>query len=72
MFTHSFQLILIFSCAIVIVMIAAYGVYCRSRANSFVGTGRVTDIHTWALKANISWIASFVLAIAMIIPFIVS
>ncbi|QHS55986.1 hypothetical protein GWR56_10735 [Mucilaginibacter sp. 14171R-50] len=55
----------------IIGLVAAYGLYCRKRYISFLGTGRVTDIQTWELKATLSWIATSVLVFAMIIPLII-
>nr|WP_067059499.1 hypothetical protein [Mucilaginibacter sp. L294] len=70
MFTHNFQLILIFFSIIAIVFLGVYAVYCRRRAKSFVGTGRLTDIESWAIKSTIMWIATFMLAFVMAIQFI--
>lgn len=70
MLTHGFQLILIFSAATIVVLLAAYAVYCRNRARSFVNTGRLTDIEIWSMKATISWVATFILALAAITPFL--
>jgi hypothetical protein len=72
MFTREFQLILIFFSITVIVLLGVYAAYCRRRANSFVGTGRITDIENWALKSTIMWIVTFMLALVMSIQFILS
>jgi hypothetical protein len=65
MFSRDFQLIVVFFSATVIVILGAYAAYCRRRAKSYVNTGRLTDIHTWAIKSTIMWIVTFVLAFAM-------
>ena len=70
MFTQSFQLVLIFSAATIIIMLAVYATYCRKRARAFATTGRLTDVEIWAMKSTISWIATFVLTFASIVPFI--
>jgi hypothetical protein len=72
MFTHSFQLTLIFFGISVIVLMAVYAIYCRRRANSFINTGRVTDIANWSIKSTITWIITFVLAFVMAAQFVLS
>lgn len=72
MFTHNFQLLLIFFSASVIIFLGVYAAYCRKRAKSFVNTGRLTDVQAWAIKSELMWIATFVLAFAMASGFILS
>jgi len=70
MFTHNFQLIIIFFSIAVVIFLGVYGAYCHKRAKSFVGTGRLTDIENWAIKSTIMWIATYMLAFVMAIQFI--
>lgn len=70
MFTHSFKLILIFSTAAIVVLLAAYAVYCQSKARSFANTGRLTDVQDWSMRATLSWIATFVISFAAVTPFL--
>jgi hypothetical protein len=72
MFTRDFQLIMIFFSAIVIVFLGVYAAYCRRRAKAFVNTGRLTDVEIWAMKSNIMWIATFVLAFAFAAQFVLN
>lgn len=72
MFTREFQLILIVFSVTVIVFLGVYAAYCRRKANSFVGTGRVTDIQEWATKSTIMWIVTFVLAFLATTQFVLS
>ncbi len=71
MFTSSFQLVLIFSTATIIVMLAIYAVYCHNRARASATKGRLTDVETWAMKSTISWIGTFFLTLAAIVPFMI-
>ncbi|MCO5934036.1 hypothetical protein NAF17_00670 [Mucilaginibacter sp. RB4R14] len=71
MFTSSFQLVIIFSIASIIVMLAVYALYCHNRARVFATKGRVTDVETWAMKSIISWIGAFFLTLAAIVPFMI-
>jgi hypothetical protein len=65
MFTHDFQLIVIFFSTAVIVLLGGYAAYCSRRAKSYLRTGRLTDIQIWATKSTIMWIVTFVLAFVM-------
>lgn len=65
MLTHSFQLNLIVFVTAAIIALVAYGWYCRSRSNSFVGTGRAAEIEMWTIKAALSWLAGIALTLAM-------
>lgn len=65
MFTHDFQLIVLFFSATVIVLLGVYAAYCRRRAKSYLRTGRLTDIQIWATKSTVMWIVTFVLAFVM-------
>ncbi|MFD0765591.1 hypothetical protein ACFQZI_12075 [Mucilaginibacter lutimaris] len=71
MFTQTFQLIVVFTTATVIVLLGAYAVYCHNRASAFAHTGRLTDVQTWAMKSTLSWIATIVLILAAITPLII-
>jgi hypothetical protein len=72
MFTHDFQLVILFFSITVIIFLGVYAAYCRRRAKSFVNTGRLTDVENWAMKSTIVWIATFMLAFVMAIQFILS
>ncbi|MCQ6958243.1 hypothetical protein [Mucilaginibacter aquariorum] len=71
MFTRTFQLVLIFSSFVILGLLVAYGWYCRNRSQSFIGSGRVTDIETWHMKATLSWIATFIMMFAMAVWYMV-
>ena len=70
MITHTFQWILVFVFAIIFVMLISYGLYCKRKAKSYMGTGRVAEIEEWLIKATISWLATFGLTIALIVSII--
>ncbi len=70
MFTQTFQLIIIFSTATIILLLAAYAVYCRNRAKAFAHTGRLTDVEIWSMKSTLSWIATFILVLGAVTSFI--
>ncbi|MBB3967533.1 hypothetical protein [Mucilaginibacter phyllosphaerae] len=70
MLTQDFQqLIIFFICSVFILLIAA-GMYCRQRSNAYIGTGRVNDIEAWYLRANIAWVSTACLSLALVIRFI--
>jgi hypothetical protein len=43
MITHTFQIILISVFAVIFVALISYGLYCKRRAKSYMGTGRVAE-----------------------------
>jgi hypothetical protein len=72
MFTRDFQLILILFSAVVIVLLGVYAAYCRKRAKASAGAGRLTDVEVWAMKANLIWITTFVLAFVFAAQFVLN
>jgi len=67
MLTHYFQTLLICFFVFVLFLLIAYGIYCKRKVNSYIGTGRVNDIEIWSAKAAASWTATFVLTLAMLL-----
>lgn len=53
-----------------LVSLVAFALYCRRKSHSFIGTGRVTDIEAWSLKAAISWVATTCITLLVIIEVI--
>lgn len=56
MISATLQLFLMGFCVVVILSTMAFAMYCRQRSKAFIGTGRITDIEAWALRANLSWV----------------
>ncbi|TSD67849.1 hypothetical protein FFF34_010810 [Inquilinus sp. KBS0705] len=70
MLSKDFQRLIIICYVVIFVLIIAFALYCRRRARSYVGTGRVTDIEAWQVKATISWIAAFCLSVTFLFMFL--
>ena len=66
MLTHDFQRLLICFFAIVFLALVAYGWYCRQKANSYIGTGRVAEIESYYYKATAVWIVTFCLSVGVV------
>lgn len=64
MFTTTFEIFLIVACAVTVLAIAGFAVFCRNRAKSFAHTGRLTDVQTWATRSDISWVFAILLGLA--------
>ncbi|WP_158223473.1 MULTISPECIES: hypothetical protein [unclassified Mucilaginibacter] len=47
----------------------AFAVYCRQRAKAFMGTGRITDIESWAMRSNISLVFCAVLTTILLLTY---
>ena len=70
MLTYDFHRLIICFFCVVFILLIAFGMYCRHRSNSYIGTGRVTDIEAWYLRANIAWVSTARLALALVFRFI--
>jgi len=70
MITNNFQLILTFCASALVLMSACFAIYCRKKSKSFVHTGRVTDVVEWHTKSTLSWIFTFFILLAIIVPVI--
>jgi hypothetical protein len=70
MLTNQFELLVAFSVCVLFISLVSFGLYCRYRYNSYEGTGRAYDIDGWYDRANITWIFTFCLSVAMVIKFI--
>ena len=66
MFTRTFELFLIAACAVTALGIIGFAVFCSSKAKAFANTGRLTDVHTWAIRSHISWVIAVIFATAAI------
>ncbi|MFD0793519.1 hypothetical protein ACFQZX_07805 [Mucilaginibacter litoreus] len=65
--TKTFQTILLCSFIFIALSVMTYAMYCKYRSKSFLGSGRITDIQTWAIKANVSWAISVVLTVVVVL-----
>lgn len=63
MLTRTFQLFLIALCAVAVLAIIGFAVFCRYRAKSFVNTGRLTDVQIWATRSDVSWVLAVIFAV---------
>ncbi|MET3978866.1 hypothetical protein ABIB62_001435 [Mucilaginibacter sp. UYP25] len=70
MLTQDFQRLIICFFCVVFVLLIAFGVYCRHRSNSYIGTGRIAEIETWYLRANVAWVSTACLSLGVVITFI--
>ena len=70
MLTADFQKLIICFFAMVVLSLVAYGIYCKRKSNSYIGTGRVAEIESYYYKATIIWIVTFCISIGVIINFI--
>lgn len=71
MLNRNFRLIVICLLATLVVCAAGYGIYSRKKYQSYLGSGRVTDIQSWSAKASISWAISIILSMIIVAQIII-
>ncbi|OJW13817.1 MAG: hypothetical protein C0154_11140 [Mucilaginibacter sp.] len=69
MLSTTFQVFLIVLGALIMFSTIAFAVYCRQRAKAFMGTGRITDIESWAMRSNISLVFCAVLTTILLLTY---
>ncbi|WP_374950701.1 hypothetical protein [Mucilaginibacter sp.] len=70
MITPQFHKLIVIFFFVLVASLIAYGVYCRRKSHSYMGTGRVTDIEQWYIKGTLSWVALFMLVLLALIDFL--
>jgi hypothetical protein len=69
MLTQSFQQLIIVLVCLTLILLIILGIYCRRRYNSYIGTGRVTEIEAWYARATFAWVGTFCLSLVIAINY---